>query len=62
MVHRLACGAEFGVGTEPVSGIWVTVEAGKIGRGDFQANAVAFAEDVAGDADFYFVLVDFIRF
>ena len=48
VVNRLACGAEFGVGTEPVSGIWITIEAGEVGAGYVHANPVALQENVAG--------------
>ena len=43
---------------EVVAGVEVTVEAGEVGRGDFEADAVAALEDVGRDADFDLVGLD----
>ena len=58
VVDGLVGDADLGVGGEVVAGVEVAVEAGEVGGGDFEADAVAALEDVGGDADFDFVLLD----
>ncbi len=54
--------AHLRIGAEFVAGIWVAVEARKVGRRNFDTDAVAFPEHVAGDTEVDFVFVDPVGF
>ena len=51
-----------GVAGCALAGVQIAIEAREVAAGDFQANAMAFQEDVAGGPEIDLVLVDLARF
>jgi hypothetical protein len=58
MMDRLSGGNEILLTGDRCAGVGVTVEARKVGTGNFQADAMAFEKDVARDAYVDFVFRD----
>ena len=59
---RLLRGPQFCIPSEAVPGIRIAVETREVGRGNLDADAVSFSEDVTCDAHLDFIFVYFTGF
>src|SRR5439155_22980873 len=60
-VNRLRRVRAFGVHAEWVSRVWVAIKPREVAAGDFQTDAMALFEEVAGDPQIDSVLLDCFR-